>query len=232
MYDKIMKLTALRIIEILLDGRKTLTEISDLTGISKPTLQQKYLNEMESEKVIEKEIVRNNTGREAFYSLRPYTIHISLDPEHNASLIYSCNEGIENGRSLLGQVSCDRFRKNLEVIINHIISTDDDTKPDLVILFGSVARDEGTMKSDLDLLFIKEKWSKKEKKNFINLLSGISYKLDYRVESLFVETNEFIKNRKGIYDEIRKEGKIIFENQRGGGEDVWSEMMRYRSISI
>lgn len=232
MYDKILKPTSIRIIRILLDGRKSLSEISVLTGMRKPTLQQKYLKEMESENVIEKEIVRNNRGREAFYTLLPYTLHISLDPEYNASLIYSCNEGIESGRDLLGQVSKPSFRKNLEIIIKKIIETDDATIPDLVILFGSVARDEGTMKSDLDLLFIRKKWSEKEKNNFIDLLSAISYKLDYRVEPLFAERKEFMENRKGLYDEIRKDGKIIFENHRGGGEDLWSEMMRYRNISI
>ncbi len=232
MYEKLLRPVSLKILEVLLSGSKSLTEMSQVLDMTKPTLHQKYLVDLESMGIVEKEIIKNERGKEARYRLLPFSLHLNVDPESGRNLSYFSKGKLDPGKALLVQIKENSFRDDLSKLLDEIGESDLGRSVEIIILFGSTARDEGTMKSDLDLLFIKDKWSDNDKNMFVDLLSGISYKLDHRIGPVFASRKELLESSEGIYNEIRNEGKIIFSRDGGGGDEIWKIMMRYRNISF
>ncbi len=96
--------------------------------------------------------------------------------------------------------------------INKIIRQLQNYRPEKVILFGSVAREEADADSDIDLLIIK-----KTQKPFHRRIREILDLVDsVKVEPL-VFTPEEIKQRLALKDffltRVINEGKILYENQ-------------------
>ena len=231
MYELIFKDTAKLIIESLLDGKKTLTQLSHELELTKPALQQKYLSNFERMGLIKKSLQKTKKGREAYFELLPFTIHISFDPEANSviSIVSRSRFGYRN--ILLEQIKDERFRNDMGFLMDEICTLSRPKRPDFIILYGSIAKEEGSDRSDIDIALIRKRWSKKDKESYIDLISNASINALHIMKPVFITQDDLIGGRNELIKEIRKTGKIVY-GDFFKGKDIWRKMQTYRNITI
>lgn len=217
---------AREILDLLLEGETSLSDISICLKISKPATL-KYLNEMESMGLISSETKTTKVGREKRFKIRSYSHVISIDP-HKGAIIYKNNDPLNLENPLVGQITQDEFRNAVKVYITKIAKN---VRIGFVaVLYGSIARGEGTQKSDIDLLFLsKIDWDKKEKKIVMDALHEGSIETQIQVKPLFWTLKDFHQKRDNLTKRMKREGLILHDTI--GDEQLWKTMKRYWSIT-
>jgi len=231
MYGILFKETTKRIIENLLIGKKSLTELADLLDLSKPTLQQRYLGSLEELGIITKRLEKNSKGREAYYHLERFSLFLSIDPENKRGISFVSSARFQLPAMLLEQISDGEFREDLKLLMDRI---GDMARPDgssYIMVFGSVARGEDTWKSDIDIAVLQPQWDDGARKAYLDLLSEITMSTKHQIKPQFFSFEEFENGESALIREIKDSGIVIF-GDIFGGENIWSEMKRYRNITI
>ena len=149
-----------KIIELLIQSDKTLPEISAIIGISKPATS-KHLKKLEEQNIIKGAYERNSVGRTIKYSLQQFQIVFSIDQINKSIIGFKADEPIDSNNLYLGYIQQKEFRNEVKNYLKEIKNVDFENY--IVILYGSVAQGIAHRKSDIDLLLLKESWSKKEK---------------------------------------------------------------------
>ena len=217
-----------QIIEILLQKDITLSEIAAEIGISKPTTSM-YLKKLEEIGIIKGTYEKNHVGRSIRYSLQPFHIIFSIDPDTKIIINFIADTHLDEKFVLLGNISQKEFRVEVKKYLSNIITSS--LKEYLIILYGSVAQGIGTRKSDIDLLFLKNNWSKKEMDEILNLLAVASNKCNHLAKPIFKSTKEFEKMDKSIQKEIIEHGIILYEKGTQWGR-IKHQLRRYKIITI
>lgn len=230
MYDIIFKPTSKRIIDALLKGKKSLTQLSDELELSKSLLMQKYLASFEKMGLVSKTLEKNNNGREAFYELQSFTLHLTIIPKAKSTVGFATSSETTPQTFLLEQIDDERFKEDLRPILKKIAEMKKGARPELVILYGSVAKGEGSDRSDIDIAIIKKGWDKKTLDLYLDLIADISSRTDHVIKPLFFSTDEFVKGSRAILKEIKRTGIVIL-GDLFSGEELWQEMMTHGSIS-
>lgn len=214
------------ILNLLLDGDKTLTEISEELSMSKPAAL-KHLNELEKFGMIVSETNTTRIGREKRFKVGSFSLVMSVDPNIGA-FVYSNNNPLYIDNPLVGQVSQNEFRMKVAVYITELTKA---VKMDFtVILYGSIARGEGTSKSDIDLLLLsKNKWGNKERNAVMEALHEGAIATQVQVKPLFWSISEFLQKRDNLTKRIKNEGMILYDTIRD--EKLWKSMRRYWDIT-
>jgi predicted nucleotidyltransferase len=101
----------------------------------------------------------------------------------------------------------------------------------MIILYGSVARGEGTRKSDIDLLFLKDNWSKKEKNDILNLIASVSNRCNHQAKPLFKTIEEFEEMDKTLQKQIKGHGITLIDKGKQW-DKIKNQLRRYKSITI
>jgi hypothetical protein len=130
---------------------------------------------------------------------------------------------------LLGGVSQKEFRKEVKEYLSKIITSP--LEDFLVILYGSVAQGVGTRKSDIDLLFLKNNWLKKEKDEILNLIATASNKCNHQAKPLFKTVKEFEEMDKTLQKQIKEHGIILYEKGSQWSR-IKNQLKRYKIITI
>ena len=215
------------IINLLITDDKTLSEISEHLGISKPATS-KYLKKFTQQKIIRGTYEKTNKGRTIRYHLLPFHLICSIDPETKTIIYVQANQTIDDRFPYLGMIPQKRFRQEVSQYLtalpflhaNHL----------LIILFGSIAQGNGQRKSDIDLLLIKETWSQKDQDLIYESFAEASIRCKHQISPLFKTTKEF----KAMDEEFKKElythGIILFSSGRTW-QKIVQNMKRYKSIS-
>jgi predicted nucleotidyltransferase len=105
---------------------------------------------------------------------------------------------------------------NNSPIIDQIVSIIVDTvAPDQIMLFGSYARGDYTEKSDVDILILKKGLTKRREliTNLYRIIYNDDNDIDIDVDLLAIDYDRYneIKHEIGyVYNNIRKEGKVIY----------------------
>jgi len=163
-YSNINK-NAIKIIEILAEGRAYLNEIYEKTGIKSKNNLLKNLNSLTNNKILIKEENKSNT----FYSLN-YQNHLLI--------------------ALLNLINKTKFENLPFEIKKSILETIFNSKPRIVILFGSYAKKNYNKKSDIDLIF----FDAIEQKG----IKEISSKYGVKLNITFMRINELQKNNEAL----------------------------------
>lgn len=215
-----------KILNALLEGEKTLTEISGHLGISKPATI-KYLNEMEKIGMISSLTVSTNIGREKKFNISPFSFVFTVDPE-KGSIIYKNEESLYIKNPLLGQIQQYEYRQVLNTYLSGI---DAGIEFDCtVVLFGSIARGEGTAKSDIDMLLIRNKdWNNKAKEAIMDTLHEGSIETQTQAKPIFLQIENFLEKKDNLTKRIKKEGLILYDSI--GDVRLWKTMKRYWDIT-
>ena len=213
------------ILNLLIEGEKSLPKITDHLGISKPATI-KYLNEMENIGLICSEMSTTKVGRMKMFKIRAYSFLFSIDPKRGG-IIYQNNEPLYLDNPLVGQVEQDEFRAAMKIYMKTIIEK---MKIDFVaVLYGSIARGEGTSKSDIDLLLLSQKeWKGKEKNIIMNALHEGAIETQIQVKPLFWTVKDFLQKRDNLTKRIKNEGMILYDTIED--EKLWKAMKRYWNI--
>ena len=217
-----------RITEILLKKDITLSEISAEIGISKPTTSM-YLKRLEENGIIKGTYEKNHVGRTIRYSLQPFHIIFSINPDTKMTINFIADTYLDEDFVLIGNISQKEFRLEVKEYLSKIIKSS--FKEYLIILYGSVAQGIGTRKSDIDLLFLKNKWSKKEKDEILDLIADASNKCNHQAKPLFKSIKEFEDMDKTLQKQIKENGIILYENGKQWGR-IKQQLKRYKIITI
>jgi predicted nucleotidyltransferase len=216
---------AKEIINLLLEGEKSLPEITDHLGISKPATL-KYLDEMERMNIIQSEMITTKVGRIRIFKIQAFSFLFSIDPRRGG-IIYQNNAPIYLDNPLVGQVEQDEFRSAVQIYMKNIIEK---LKIEFaVVLYGSIARGEGTSKSDIDILLLsKKQWNKKDNDMIMDALYEGAIETQIQVKPLFWTLRNFLQKRDNLTKRIKNEGMILYDGLED--ERLWKTMKRYWNI--
>ena len=216
---------AREILNLLLEGEKSLPEITDHLGISKPATI-KYLNEMERMGLVSSEMSITNVGRVKVFKVQSYCFVFSIDPKRGG-MVYQNNDPLYHDNPFVGQVQQDEFRAAVKI---YMIKIAEKLKIDFAtVLYGSIARGEGTAKSDIDLLLLsKNEWKEKDKNIIMNALHEGSIKTQIQVKPQFWTLKDFLQKRDNLIKMIKSEGMILYDSI--WDEKLWKAMKRYWDI--
>lgn len=231
MYGILFKARTRQIIDLLLAGEMSLTELSRAMDMSKPSLQQNYLGEMERAGIVRKRMERNDVGREARYSLRRFSLFVCIDPADGKVVSLSTETGYSLPSLLVEQVQGDGFGKEVRMIVEGLSSLDSSQRPDYVILFGSVARGEGTWKSDIDVALLRSRWTNEAKACNIDALSEMTDRSDHRVKPCFFTLDEYGSDNNPMIGEIKEDGMVVY-GEIFGEDGIWKGMKRYGNFTL
>ena len=217
-----------KIIEQLIESDKTLSEISEELGISKPATS-KHLKKLEEQNIIKGTYEINSVGRTVKYSLQPFHIVFSIDPINKSIISFKANEPIDINHIYLGYIQQKEFREEVKNYLEEIKNVDFENY--MIILYGSVAQGNAHRKSDIDLLFLKESWSKKDKDQILEKIAIISNKCNYPAKPLFKNTKEFQNIDKSLLNQIKENGIILCEKGKQW-DSIKQQLKRYKTITI
>ena len=210
------------IIELLARDQKTLTEITNKLEISKSGAL-KQLDKLVDSNLISKKIETTEIGRESIYSLNNFTYFFSLNPGSDSIIQVKTTSSFRLPFLLLEQVEQEKFKNEIKELFKRL------EEPPFTILYGSVAKGEGTWKSDIDLMFLKESWSKKEKESINDIISEVNMEIDHQITSKFRTFSRF-KKGKSLVEEIKDSGIIIYDDLYERSK-IWQRMKKYKSIT-
>ena len=217
-----------RIIELLIQCDKTLPEISADIGISKPATS-KYLKKLEEQNIIKGTYERNSIGRTIKYSLQQFHMVFSINPANKLVIGFKADVPIDVDYIYLGYITQKEFREEVKYYLKEINKSNLDDY--IILLYGSVAQGIAQRKSDIDLLFLKESWSKKEKDEILNLIAIASNKCDHQAKPLFKSIKEYENMDKSLQKQIKENGFILYETGKQWGR-IKQHLKRYKIITI
>lgn len=217
-----------KIIEMLIERKRTLSQISEKLKLSKPSTS-KYLKRLEEKGIVEGEYRRDRNGRSLIYRLRPFHLIFSIDPDKKILIYLKAEEPLDIDNIYLGYIPQRDFREEVKEYISEMKKAE--IGEFLVILYGSVAKGEDHRKSDIDMLFLKDEWREIDKDRILNLLAIASSKCKHRINPIFKTIDEFESLDRELKKEINENGIIIYERGKRW-DQIKQKMRRYRSITI
>ncbi|MEA3200211.1 MAG: Bacterial regulatory protein arsR family [Thermoplasmata archaeon] len=234
----VLRPTSRRILGALLGGSRSLTDLAQTTGLSKPSLQP-HLKELAALGVIERDARATQQGREVRYHLRNASLHLELDLVTSTAIGWATAGFVDWRFPLTGQIPQDDARDEVTLFLRHVGPRIPSAlwNDSFVILYGSAARGEATWKSDLDLrmLFPKPVTSKVEQ-DIDDVVAWVQETHPHALSVTFGTVQAFIGSRKTLDQEIAAEGMIVWGPRALEGEEVnralWERMRRYKAISI
>ena len=225
---ELFNLSQKKIIEILLKRSQTLPEIASALQMSKPGTSN-YLKKLEELNMVKGTYERNNDGRTIRYSLQPFHIVLSVDPQTHTTLNFKADDIFETDYIYLGLIPQKEFREEVKHYLTFLTEVDVDSY--LIILYGSVAQGTAHRKSDIDLLLIKEKWIQKEKDAVLDQIARAALDVKHQAKPQFITSSGFRSLDKTIKKEIKDHGIIIYEKGKQWNK-IKQELKRYKTISI
>lgn len=213
-----------KIINNLLEGEKSLKELSKEIGISKPGLI-KHLDELEKVGILESFAKKKKESniRIKVYKLKNFSLLVSINKEGYV-VDFESTSSIDFQFPLVNQIPQKSYRKEISKYLKSISNL---KRPLTIVVFGSVAKGEATWKSDIDVVLFSDSWNK-EKEEILNKISDIGMKKDVKtsMNPHFKKYTEIEKS--GIMKEVKKNGMIVYTSRED--EILWKKLKIYQSI--
>ncbi|MCK4267084.1 MAG: nucleotidyltransferase domain-containing protein, partial [Thermoplasmata archaeon] len=202
----------------------------DKLGLSKPGVS-KHLKELKSIEVVTERKEKTETGIENFYSLNHFVLTLIINPGGRSIIGFRSKGPFSPRLLLLEQVEEGEFKKDLKKFLEAVVRLDEEKRPEYIILFGSVARGEGTWKSDIDLCILHLIWDELDKSEMEELISQVVMKTKHAIKPHFLNLLEFESGKSMLNKEIKESGLVIYGDIYGRDE-LWRQMKRYKSIML
>lgn len=220
-----------RVLGCLLSGQRSLTEIAELTGLSKPTLLPVLRRLVDSGWVARVEL-RQPTGRAVAYRLIGGSLHLEVRPDTGIALRWLARGEQDDQFPLATQVEDPAIREEVLVVLRHLRKRwrkDFDERFYTIILYGSAARGETTWKSDIDLMFVGEHDDPGLVDEVVrDALAEVQEFVTHPVRGSFVEREDFLEGTSRLVKEAQNEGLILVASRR---DPIWTKLTRYTNIS-
>jgi len=216
-----------RIIEFLVTGEKTLPEIAKRLQLSKPGTS-KYLKMLEESGLVKGVYERTAEGRTVRYHLQPFHLVLSLDPASQTAMTFMADDALDPDFPFLGFIPQKEFRDDVKRCLEALRKRrlGDVT----VVLYGSGATGLATRKSDIDLLFVKESWTKPQENACLEAVAEASETILHPVKPRFLTPSEFDAMDPTLQKEIKDQGVVVFESG-GSWKRIQQQLRRYTSIT-
>ena len=215
------------IIEYLLTGEKTLSDIAKKLRFSKPGTS-KYLKKLEDNGLVKGVYEKTTEGRTVRYHLEPFHCVLSLDPSLKTTLSFMVDDVFDPDFPLLGIITQKEMRIEVKQCLEELRKKQ--LNDVTVVLYGSVATGSATRKSDIDLLFVKESWTKMQQDACLEAVAEASETIQHPVKPRFLTPSEFDAMDSVLQKEIKDQGVIIFESGRSW-QRMQQQLRRYASIT-
>lgn len=215
-----------KILNALLEERKSLTELSKLLDISKQALL-KHTNQLEQQGLINSKSSEGKGGEKTF-SLASSTMLLSIN--ENGYALSCANKGfLDLKYPLLIQIPQLKFRREAKDYLEALQGAQTDIS---VVLYGSLAKGKASEESDIDLALINQSWTDREEKNLTELLSDTMMEqgLTHPPSLTFLTYNQLDHPGSDIQNEVLNSGILIYVGKDDKEEDLWKNLKRYRSI--
>ena len=231
-----------RILTALLAGARSLTELSEETGLRKPSLQP-HLKELTALGAIRRDTVATPLGREVRYHLCDVSIHLDLSARAGAAIGWATQGSVDWEFPLTGQVPQQKPREEVTLFLRRLAPRvsarlgGELWHGAFVILYGSAARGEATWKSDLDLLVLLADPPREDIEAAIDeVVAEVQMVGPHALAVRLAEKAAFLRSQKQMDREIAAEGMVVWGPRPKEGEEVsqavWARMKRYKGISI
>ncbi len=213
--------TKRKIINNLLEGEKTLKQLSENLELSKQTILD-HLNKMEEKNLIETYMEKQNNTRIKKAEIKEFSAIISINKSH--AIQYTADSEINFKYPLVNQIPQKNLREQTLEYLKEISSMQ---KPLTIVIFGSVARGEANWKSDIDIALFTDKWTNKEEIRDKISQVNIEKQMETSMNPNFKNYKD-IKGKDELIKEIKKDGIIIYTTREE--EKLWEEMKKYQNI--
>lgn len=232
MFEKVIGKTSKEILEMLtLEGEKSLSEIAEKLNISKPGVS-KYLKNLKSIGIISEKREKTDTGIKVIYCLKePLTLMLSINPSARSIINIKTNSTFSLPLLLLEQMEENEFKDDLKKLLEDILILEERSRPQYVILFGSVATGNATWKSDIDVAILDLNWNENRRKRIEKIISDVVMKTKHQIKPHFITLIEFEQGGSMLTKEIKGSGIIIYGSIYRRNT-LWCQMKRYKNITL
>lgn len=232
-WEALLRPTGRRVVSILLAGPQTLTQLSEATRLSKPSLLAQ-LKKLEAIGILTKTVSKTAGGREARYELGEACLHIEVRPGAGVVLSWASAGPYDPEFPLAAQIRAPDARSEVLVVLRHLRRAVPRALPHItIILFGSVARGEATWKSDIDLLFVGDPAWLAAPANIgpiENALADVQETLTHPVRLHRASRDDVFEEVSPLMRSVREEGVIIHAPAKE--VELWKAVKRYEDIRI
>lgn len=226
----VLRPASVRLIESLLGGRRSLTELAATIGVAKPSILP-ALRRLVDIGWVQREDIRAATGRETFYSLRPGSLHIELRPDAGVAVSWAAEGEVDPYFPLTMQVPDVALREEILTVLRLLRKR---LKRSLdrfaIILYGSAARGEITWKSDIDIAFVyAPNVSDETLQTIYDAVADVQEYVTHSVKIMPIARSVLLEADRGIPKEIASEGVVIHADRE---DPIWVKMAKHHTISI
>lgn len=232
----LLRPTVRQILETLLSGPRSLTEMAARTDLTKPALQR-HLKDLERLGVVARTYRPVGLSREVVYTLEGCSLHLELrpsapdDPAGGTALSWA-SAGREDAEfPLAAQIPKPSDRADVVNVLRALREGTATAWPSLfLVLFGSIVKGESTKKSDIDLLVVLPGANRKFQEGVAGILADAQEAATLPIQPFFTTRESFLAARTRIDAVAAREGVVLHGDPRE--RDLWNRMTRYRTISI
>jgi predicted nucleotidyltransferase len=220
-----------RVLEALLGGRRSLTELAAATKLTKPSLLP-HLRNLAELGVVRRVEVRTAEGREVHFEIVPASIHLELRPGAGVAIAWATAGRQDAAFPLASQIADEAIREDVLVILRQLRKRFAKEFPKMfVVVFGSVARGEATWKSDIDLfLVLEDSWFEAGPEDVLDAIADVQDSITHPVRTFLRSRGAFLRGTGEIEKAAAEEGLVLFAPEKE--VELWQRMTRHKSISI
>ena len=226
----LLKPSTRRILNAMLSGATSLTEIADATRMTKSALVP-HLKALASLGVVRGERVGTPTGAVARYQLQDASLHISIDASRHAVISWAGRGAWPADVPLVSQIPQPDVREEVAIFLRALREAMGRASDALVIvLYGSAARGEATWKSDIDLLILLDERDPGTEQSVHDAIFAAQMRSQHAFSPTFLDRAEWLVSKKRIVAEAREEGMVVWAPR--GENAPWSTLTRYKAITL
>lgn len=235
----LLRPTVRRLLQALLEGPTSLTDLAEATALTKPALQR-HLKDLERLGVVTRAYRPAGVSREVVYSLLGCSLHLEIrqpgiptDPLSGTVLSWASSGYEDPEFPLTHQVPDHADRDEVAAILRGLrrnASVAQAWADLFIVLFGSIPKGEATRKSDIDLMIVLPSEDKRLREVVAETLADVQQGLAHGIQPFFTTRASFLTGAKRMDVAAANEGVVIHGAR--SERDLWSKMKRYRTISI
>lgn len=235
-WSVLLRPTVRRILDALLSGSLSLTDLAERTSLTKPALQR-HLKDLERLGVVGRAYRPIGGSREVVYTLEGCSLHLELrppvagDPLGGTALSWASAGYGDAEYPLTAQVPKPQDRNDIVHVLRSLERGVPDEWPTLfIVLFGSLVHGESTRKSDIDLLLVMPRDDPRLQDRLAEVLANAQEGLSLPLQPFYTDRESFLAGLNRIDAAAARHGVVVHGNRRE--RELWSMMTRYRTISI
>lgn len=228
--------TVRRLLESLLADSKSLTALSEETGLTKPALLR-HLKELERLGVVGRAYRPVGVSREVVYTLQGCSLHLDIrppgvagDPLSGTALSWASSGYEDPEFPLTAQIPDRSDRSEVVTVLRALKRALPEDWPALfVVLFGSLVRGESRPKSDIDLMVVLP-GNAATQDRAADAIAWAQQSVAHPIQPFFSTRASFPAQRKRMEQVAAGQGVVVHGD--ASERELWSLMKRYRTISI